>query len=141
MNSELINHGVAVRTSLADGLPIVRGDRVQLQQVLINLLVNASDAMSRNDLHDRKITVSTALADDGAVRVSVADNGCGIAPGRVEEIFEPFHTTKSQGLGLGLTVCRTIMSAHGGTLRGSNNADRGARFDLDLPRVPVGATT
>jgi two-component system sensor kinase FixL len=140
MNSDLINHGVAVETRLNGELPTVLADRVQLQQVLINLLVNASDAMSENEPSDRRVCVSTALEENNEVRMSVADTGSGIPPEQVEQIFEPFHTTKTHGLGLGLTVCRSIISAHGGQLRATNNVDRGASFHVDLPPVIVGAS-
>jgi signal transduction histidine kinase len=136
MNSELINHGVTVQTDLAPQLPNVRGDRVQLQQVLINLLVNASDAMGEDDIANRKLRVSTRLNQHDEAELAVADSGCGIPPEQIERVFEPFHTTKTKGMGLGLTVCRTIISAHGGRLHAENNSDRGACFHVSLPSIP-----
>jgi len=132
MNSEMINHGVTVHTELAPELPTVRGDRVQLQQVVINLLANGSDAMAENEMDDRTLCVRTGLDETDHVWLSVADTGCGIPHGQTERVFEPFHTTKSKGMGLGLTVSRTIITAHGGKLVAANNPDRGASFRIEL---------
>jgi two-component system, LuxR family, sensor kinase FixL len=139
MNSDLVNHGVKVQTDLVDALPRIKGDRVQLQQVLINLIVNASDAMSDNNGFDRTMRVTTQLEDSQAVQMSVSDAGCGIAADQIERIFEPFHTTKAKGMGLGLAVCRTIVSAHAGKLWATNNRPRGACFHATLPSIPAGA--
>jgi PAS domain S-box-containing protein len=133
MKSDLVNGGVEVSTTLGDGLPPVNGDRVQLQQVLINLVVNASDAMAAGKSGVRRLSVSTRLAEDARVRVSVSDEGVGIHANPVESVFEPFFTTKPGGMGLGLAVCRTIVRAHGGTLWAENNSDRGATFHMALP--------
>ncbi len=138
MNSDLVNHDVRVQTDLAADLPNVRGDRVQLQQVLINLIVNASDAMSGNDDADRTLCVATRLDDDGRVRMSVSDAGCGIPADQIERIFEPFRTSKSTGMGLGLAVCRTIIAAHAGKLWAANNSERGACFHTTFPSMPLG---
>jgi C4-dicarboxylate-specific signal transduction histidine kinase len=139
MNSDLVNHGVSVETELAGALPTIRGDRVQLQQVLINLIVNASDAMTNNDINDRQLRASTTLDDGNGVRISLADSGCGIPAGQLEQIFEPFHTTKDKGMGLGLAVCRTIISAHAGKFWATNNPDRGACFHIALPPLSGGS--
>jgi PAS domain S-box-containing protein len=139
MNSDLVNHGVSVETELAGALPTIRGDRVQLQQVLINLIVNASDAMTNNDINDRQLRASTTLDDGNGVRISLADSGCGIPGGQLEQIFEPFHTTKDKGMGLGLAVCRTIISAHAGKFWATNNPDRGACFHITLPALSGGS--
>jgi signal transduction histidine kinase len=132
--SELLGHGVMVSTQLAPALPKVRGDRVALQQVLLNLIVNACDAMRQDEPPRRELTVATALDGDGAVRVAIADRGAGITADGVERVFEPFFTTKENGLGLGLVICRSIVAAHGGHLGAVNNADRGATFWFTLPR-------
>ena len=127
VNSDLLNHSVLVQPDLQDGLPSVSADRVQLQQVLLNLIMNACDAMADTRVPNRQLTVRTAADDEGKIEVSVADQGCGIASSRLEQVFEPFFTTKSKGMGLGLTVCRTIVSAHGGKLWAtSNGSGRGA---------------
>jgi two-component system, LuxR family, sensor kinase FixL len=140
MKSDLVNHGVMVQTEMAVGLPPVSGDRVQLQQVLINLIVNASDAMAENKSNDRKLCVATRIDDSGNVALSVADAGSGIPPDEIEHIFEPFYTTKTKGMGLGLAICRTVASAHAGKLWATNNPDRGVCFHLSLSPVPAGAT-
>jgi C4-dicarboxylate-specific signal transduction histidine kinase len=130
---QLIERRVSVVTKLAAALPAARGDRVQLQQVLLNLLVNACDSVSANDEADRSLTIATASGNDGYVRVSVADNGVAIPSEATELVFEPFFTTKQDGLGLGLSICRSIVVAHGGRLAGTNNLDRGATFTFTLP--------
>lgn len=132
VRSDLVNQGVAVGTELAPDLPTVKGDRVQLQQVLLNLVVNGCDAMAGVITAERRLLVRTEPGG-GGVHVSVTDRGAGIPREKVSEIFEPFVTTKSNGLGLGLTVCRTIITAHGGTLWATNNPGRGATIHFTLP--------
>jgi signal transduction histidine kinase len=132
---------VAVDVRLSPGLTPVTGDRVQLQQVLLNLILNASDAMAAMAREDRRLIVRTepaatvvgAAGHAPGVRVSVSDRGCGVRPENVERIFEPFFTTKSGGMGLGLAVCRTIVSSHGGRLWLQNNPEGGATVHLVLP--------
>jgi C4-dicarboxylate-specific signal transduction histidine kinase len=136
IRSDLQNHGVTARTALALDLPAVSGDRVQLQQVLLNLVMNACDAVNGNAPVDRRVVVRTELSAEEVVRVSVSDRGEGIAPGALEQVFAPFFTTKAQGLGLGLSVCRSIIAAHGGKLWAANNPDRGATFLFTLPVHP-----
>jgi C4-dicarboxylate-specific signal transduction histidine kinase len=131
-NTELIAHGVTVTTRLTQGLPPVRGDRVGLQQVLLNLIVNACDAMKHNERANRHLTVGTELDGADAVKVTIADRGDGIPADKIERVFEPFFTTKENGLGLGLSICRSIVAAHGGRLGVDNNADRGATFFFAL---------
>src|SRR5882672_2056272 len=129
---ELAAQQIAIRTQCAASLPLVLGERVQLQQVLLNLLLNASEAMNANAPHDRRLTASTALSDEGLVVVAIADNGSGIEPATAGRLFEPFFTTKENGLGLGLSICRSIVAAHGGRLEAGNNQERGATFTLTL---------
>jgi two-component system, LuxR family, sensor kinase FixL len=135
IRTDLISQNVSVDTELARNLPTVTGDPVQLQQVLVNLVVNACDAMVDRDTRERRLRILTGLENGGgAVIVSVTDRGGGIQVKEVEQIFEPFFTTKAKGMGLGLSVCRTIIAAHRGKLWATNNAERGATFHFTLPK-------
>jgi len=134
IRSDLINQKVTVETELAENLPTITGDPVQLQQVLLNLVVNACDAMAGCDTSQRRLIIRTGIEDDGsAVVVSVTDQGIGIPKEKMEQIFEPFFSTKEKGMGIGLSVCRTIIAAHRGKLWATNNLDRGATFRFSLP--------
>src|SRR5262249_12031128 len=124
LHSELVAQGVTVTTQMTPGLPKVHGDSVALQQVLLNLIVNACDAMRLSVASERRIALPTALDDASAVRVAITDRGAGLPDEGSERVFEPFFTTKAQGLGLGLVICQSIVAAHGGHLSGINNADR-----------------
>jgi PAS domain S-box-containing protein len=133
MRSDLLNRQVSVQTELAPSLPKVSGDRVQLQQVLLNYVINGCDAMDGQPVH-RLLLVRTQASDDGGIEVAVTDRGTGIPPDDIERIFEPFMTTKARGMGLGLAICRTIVEAHGGKAWASNNdAQRGATLHFALP--------
>ncbi len=134
MRSDLLNRNVVVDTELTPTLPAVTGDRNQLQQVLLNLMINACDAMEAGQT-DRRLRLCTRRSTQGGVEFSVADRGIGIPPADLEFIFNPFVTTKAQGLGLGLTICRSIVEAHGGRLWATNNADRGATLHCQLPEM------
>jgi two-component system, LuxR family, sensor kinase FixL len=135
IRTDLISQNVSVDTELARNLPIVTGDPVQLQQVLVNLMVNACDAMADCDPPERRLRIRTGFENGGdAVIVSVTDRGGGIQVKEVEQIFEPFFTTKAKGMGLGLSVCRTIITAHRGKLWATSNSDRGATFHFTLPK-------
>jgi len=132
MRSDLLNRQVVVSSELAHALPAVSGDRTQLQQVLLNLVINGCDAMDGYRA-DNRLTIRTKRNATGNVEVSVADKGAGISSAELERIFEPFVTTKPHGLGLGLAICRSIVEAHGGRLWATNNADRGATLHCELP--------
>jgi len=132
MRSDLLNRRIVVTSELAHELPAVSGDRNQLQQVLLNLVVNGCDAMDGRRA-DNRLVIRTRETPNGNVEISVADRGAGIPPADLERIFEPFVTTKSHGLGLGLAICRSIVEAHGGRLWATNNADRGATLHCELP--------
>ena len=135
IRTDLISQNVSVDTELARNLPTVTGDPVQLQQVLVNLVVNACDAMADCDTPERRLRIRTGIENGGdAVIVSVTDCGGGIPAEEMEQIFEPFFTTKAKGMGLGLSVCRTIIAAHRGKLWATNNAERGATFHFTLPK-------
>jgi PAS domain S-box-containing protein len=140
-HSDLIQRAVVVSTQLAPSLPDVQGDRVQLQQVLLNLIVNACDAMTDNPTPLRTLVITTS-ARGGAVRITVSDNGIGITTDPIDEVFQPFVTSKRHGLGLGLAICRSIVDAHGGRMWAVNNRGGGATFHVLLPgaaAVPAGA--
>jgi PAS domain S-box-containing protein len=131
--SEAARNGVSVRMELEEELPLVQGDRVQLQQTMLNLVVNAIEAMSTLDDGQRELTISTSKAKPAAVLVSVRDSGPGVAPENTERVFDSFYTTKADGMGIGLSICRSIVEAHGGALRVSANAPRGAVFQFTVP--------
>jgi len=124
---------IATRLDLAPGLPPVRGDRVQLQQVIINLTLNGVDAMKSTQGAPRTLSVATALTPEGEVLVSVADSGEGLEPGAAERLFDPFYTTKQTGMGLGLSISRSIIADHGGKIWAETGADGGAVFRFTLP--------
>jgi signal transduction histidine kinase len=128
-----------VRTQLAEGLPRVQGDRVQLQQVLLNLIINAIEAMRDVGEEQRELLVSSRNEPDG-VSVEVRDSGPGFAPAALERVFEAFYTTKPDGLGLGLSICRSIIEAHNGRLWASANLPRGAVFGFIAPAHPAAAS-
>ena len=136
IRSDLVNQRVTADVELARNLPTITGDPVQLQQVLVNLVVNACDAMSNRTIPERRLLIRTGIQNrngSSAVTVSVTDRGSSITEEKMEQIFEPFFTTKPKGMGLGLSVCRTIIGAHRGKLWATNNADRGATFHFSLP--------
>jgi signal transduction histidine kinase len=133
---ELMSRRLTVRSALSPAIPPVLGDRVQLQQVVLNLVLNACDAM--NDAMRRDLVLSTRMSD-GFVELVVSDRGPGIPDGQLERVFEPFVTFRERGLGLGLAISRSIVTAHGGSIRAENNADGGATFRCFLPVVPAQA--
>jgi signal transduction histidine kinase len=121
-----------VRTQLAEDLPCVQGDRVQLQQVLLNLIINAIEAMRDVGEKERELLISTRNEPDG-VSIEVRDSGPGFAPAALERVFEPFYTTKPEGMGMGLSICRSIIEAHGGRLWATACEPRGALFQFTIP--------
>ena len=123
---------VTIHSQLSESLPVVEADRVQLQQVLLNLVMNGIEAMHETDANQRQITVQT-LASDGSVLAAVSDHGIGIEPGTAEQLFKPFHTTKAGGLGMGLAISRSIIESFGGKLWAESNAEGGATFSFRLP--------
>jgi signal transduction histidine kinase len=130
--SELTRKKVLLQTELARDLPCVAADRVQLQQVLLNLVVNAVDSLGAV-AHPRVLHIRTSHSELDAVHIAVDDTGMGIEPQQTERLFEPFYTTKSHGLGMGLAISRSIVEAHGGRLWATPNDSRGAKFEFTLP--------
>jgi C4-dicarboxylate-specific signal transduction histidine kinase len=139
LRSDLVARGVTVRTTLADGLPDVPGDEVQLQQVLLNIITNACDAMAENPPKDRTLRISTNL-QAGKVCVSVEDQGRGLPGADVSQIFQPFFTTKTHGLGIGLSICRSIIAVHHGRIWAEANEGRGTTLHIELQIVAPSAS-
>jgi signal transduction histidine kinase len=133
IRGEAVKNGASVQTQLADGLPFIEGDRVELQQVLLNVVINAIEAMSGVSDGVRELLVSTGKADSGCLLVVVRDSGPGFAPHTAERVFAPFYTTKPTGLGMGLSICSSIIEAHGGRLWASANLPRGAVVQFTVP--------
>jgi C4-dicarboxylate-specific signal transduction histidine kinase len=132
MRSEATRHSISVRMELAAGLPQLVGDRVQLQQVLMNLVINSIDAM-KNVEGTRELVIKSQRVDDDQLQVSVSDNGVGLPHQHADQIFNAFFTTKVHGTGMGLRISRTIVESHGGRLWASDNSPRGASFCFILP--------
>ena len=130
---DAVAYSCELETSLAKDLPLIEGDPVQIQQVLVNLVSNALDAMRQTPLGRRKVEISTAGNGDNEVRLSVRDHGTGIRTEVHERLFDRFFTTKEQGLGMGLAIVRSIVESHGGDIQAENVADGGACFYFTLP--------
>jgi PAS domain S-box-containing protein len=133
LSSDALLHWCELKTSLDTNLPMVEADPIQIQQVLINLVVNAFEAMPETPVSTREVEINTQQNADGAVRVSVRDYGVGISPETRSRLFEQFFTTKAEGLGMGLAIARSIVEAHAGTIDAENAEDGGARFHFTLP--------
>jgi C4-dicarboxylate-specific signal transduction histidine kinase len=137
IQNEMAKKGISVRTQLAETLPAIQGDRVQLQQVILNLLINAVEAMSEMSEGLRELLITTAKTDSEGVLVAVRDSGPGLAPEGLERLFEAFYTTKPGGLGMGLSICRSIIEAHGGNMSATTNVPQGAVFQFTIPARPA----
>jgi signal transduction histidine kinase len=133
LHSDAIIRHVAIAVELDPDLPPVPGDRVQLQQVLLNLMLNGFEAMAERPVDDRQMVVRTQRVDAKTIQVGVQDYGSGIESAKLERIFEPFYTTKPEGLGMGLSICRSLIEAHNGRLWAVSNPDGGATFSFTLP--------
>jgi PAS domain S-box-containing protein len=135
LRHELTRNDVAIQLELAAALPAFHGDRVQLQQVMVNLGINAIQSMAANTDDSRVMSIRTWAAPEGGYVIEVADTGPGIEPDALERLFEGFFTTKSRGMGIGLAICRSIIESHGGQISADNRSDRrGATFTIHLPR-------
>src|SRR6266481_1630826 len=132
LRGEATRHWISLRTELAADLPPVLGDRVQLQQVMMNLMINGIDAMKAVD-GTRELAIKSQRAENEQVLVSVSDTGVGLPPQRADQIFNAFFTTKPHGTGMGLRICRSILESHGGRLWATDNSPRGANFYITLP--------
>jgi signal transduction histidine kinase len=130
---ELSNQHVSLRTELASPLPMVLGDRIQLQQVMINLVMNANEAMQSITDRPRELVIRSSQDETRQVIVSVTDYGGGISAENADRLFNPFFTTKSSGMGMGLSICRSIMEGHGGRIWAAANVPHGATFQFTLP--------
>src|SRR5262249_33683792 len=133
--SEARKNGIVMQTQLADPLPLIDGDRVQLKQVILNLIVNAIEAMRGLDEGPQKLLICSGKGGTGGVLVSVQDSGPGLAPEAVEQLFDAFYTTKPGGMGMGLAICRSIIEAHGGRVWATPNDPRGTFFQFILPAL------
>ena len=136
---EIMKSGITLETDLADNLPSIRGDRVQLQQVVVNLVVNAVDAMSNVDDETRKLQICSKRERDGAISLTARDSGPTLSPETLDRFFEAFYSTKPSGMGIGLSICRSIIEAHGGRIWATANAARGATLHIVLPALPKAA--
>jgi C4-dicarboxylate-specific signal transduction histidine kinase len=130
---EVVKNGISLQTRLAAGLPRVQGDRVQLQQVILNLIINAVEAMSGVNEQARELLIDTASEAPNGVLVAVRDSGPGLKPESFDRLFDPFYTSKPGGMGMGLSICRSIIEAHGGRVWAAANAPQGAVFNFTLP--------
>jgi C4-dicarboxylate-specific signal transduction histidine kinase len=133
VRSAIGKDAISVSTRLMDGLVPVQGDRVQLQQVLVNLILNAVEAMRSVEDGTRELLIRTEQSQTGGILVAVHDSGPGVDPANLNRVFEPFYTTKTSGVGMGLSICQTIINGHGGRLWMSANEPRGAVFQFTLP--------
>lgn len=133
VRNDVVLRNVPMTVDLASGLPAVQGDRIQLQQVVLNMVLNGLEAMVEPNGREHTLAIRTSRAGDAAVRVSVEDSGAGVDMENIERLFQPLYTTKPEGLGMGLAIARTIVDAHGGELRASNNTGGGATFQFTLP--------
>jgi C4-dicarboxylate-specific signal transduction histidine kinase len=133
VRADLKHHGITVRTELAGDLPRLSGVRVQLQQVLLNLIANAADAMASVEQGARVLTVRSQKTGDCDIVLTIEDTGSGLDPADLDRAFEPFFSTKSEGMGMGLSICRSIVEAHGGRIAASPAREGGSVFRVSLP--------
>jgi C4-dicarboxylate-specific signal transduction histidine kinase len=133
VQAQLTKMDIVVRIRFAAELPSVSGDRIQLQQLVLNLINNAGDAMADVTERPRKLAIETRFSDRGRVKITISDTGHGFADPNMEKLFQPFYSTKQDGMGMGLAICRTIVTSHGGSIRARSGLPHGAVFEVDLP--------
>ena len=131
--SKAIQAGVSIRLELAEDMPLILVDRIEIEQVILNLVRNGFEAMNDTVIGQRQLTIQTSMAGNGAIEVAISDTGEGLSPENAEKIFESFFTSKPNGLGIGLSISRSIIEAHGGNLWAESNPDCGATFRFILP--------
>ena len=139
-SSEIQNNHISLRTQFSNGLPLILGDRVQLQQVILNLILNAIEAMNGVTDDSRELLIKTAADNSNAVLVAIHDTGPGLEPGKIDNLFDAFYTTKRDGMGMGLAISRSIIEAHVGRIWAEPNTPRGAVFQFTLPMSPAAAS-
>jgi signal transduction histidine kinase len=132
-HSEVLRNGVSLQTRLAKDLPPIQGDRVQLQQVMLNLIINAVEAMSEVSERSRELLIGSGKDASNGVLVAVRDSGPGLNPENLDHLFDAFYTTKPSGMGMGLSICRSIIEAHKGRMWATSNVPHGAIFQFTLP--------
>lgn len=133
VHSDAILRNVSMKIDIDPNLPQTAGDKIQLQQVLLNLLLNAFDAMKDSQMAEREVVVKAGLDGANMLKIMISDRGTGLTSDKLDKIFEPFYTTKREGLGMGLSISRSIIEAHGGRLWAENNQGSGATFSFTLP--------
>ncbi len=138
VHAELAKNDVWVQTLRPEALPLVRADRVQVRQVILNLITNAIEAMSVIKEGDRELLISARTDGANSVLVSFRDTGPGLDPNSADRVFEAFYSTKSEGMGMGLAICHSIIEAHGGRMWAGPNDPRGAIFQFSMPIAPEG---
>ena len=136
VRGEVLDRRIPVQPVLASGLPRVRGNRTQLQQVVVNLVMNGLQAMEAADDRTAPVVVRTNRHDAGRLSLAVEDFGVGVDPEKLDRLFSPFYTTKPNGMGMGLSICRAIVDVHGGELRAARNAGPGMTFEVTIPAAP-----
>jgi signal transduction histidine kinase len=135
LGQDLLANEISVKAEYQQDLPQIHADQLQLEQVVMNLITNAIDAMKSQPPTKRRLWLTTGLKNNSMVCLLVRDSGSGVPAGNQERIFDPFYTTKLSGTGLGLAICRKIIESHGGTLRLAETSSQGSVFEIDLPRA------
>ena len=133
IDREIRQNQISIQTQLSDNVPPINGDRVQLQQVLLNLLLNSIDSLRSVAVGSRRLVIASAKSNSNSVLISVYDTGKGISPSDLDCLFDPFYTTKSDGMGIGLTISRSIVESHGGRIWATPNSPCGVVFHFTLP--------